>query len=350
MISPDLRNDHSQSFSRIDFGFFGPENIHRVLGTWDCHLYPKKNDKANPVTKSVDVYLKSNEKMKRNLMNIELENLKVNDVISFRPSYCPTNSVFLVVHGGEKTTEILDTLYCKKFLRTGKIDTKISQRIAIIPAFEEFSLDGEVLFVTSQNTIRKKQLQPSILQEPQSGGIFNSHLLLIKSTDKFERISAKKLQLAFHTTNTSLLISWEAPNILEMGKYYITGYALEIDINLPNVTDKDGLIELNIPSGKPKIAVNLMKFYSSEDLVRVKEVHVRVRVISRIFQSEAISKSLNILILEEPEKSQTVIGLFIMAMLVGTDEKNISEIFFRNHKFTNIFKILAFEYFENLNN
>jgi hypothetical protein len=58
----------NQNFSTINFGSFGPENIQKILGTWDCHLFPKKNDKANPVTRPVDVYLKSNEKMKRDLM------------------------------------------------------------------------------------------------------------------------------------------------------------------------------------------------------------------------------------------------------------------------------------------
>ena len=39
--------------------------------------------------------------MKRDLMNIQLGNFKVNDVISFRPSKCPPNSVFLVVYAGQ---------------------------------------------------------------------------------------------------------------------------------------------------------------------------------------------------------------------------------------------------------
>jgi hypothetical protein len=309
----------NQNFSTINFGSFGPENIQKVLGTWDCHLYPKKNDKANPVTRPVDVYLKSNEEMKRDLMNIQLEKFKIDDVISFRPSYCPPNTVFLVVYGCDEATEILDTLYCKKFLRTSRINGQISKRIAIIPAFEEYSLEGEVLFVTSQNTIRRSQIQTTILSEPQYAPIYDSNMLLIKSTDNFKRIAPKKLQLAFSPSNTSLLISWEAPENVEMGKYYITGYAIEIDINLPDGTKRNGLIEQNIQSGKNEIAVNLQKFYSREDLVKIKEVHVRVRVISTIYQSEAVLKSMNILILDEPEKSHTVIGLFVMAMLVGSD-------------------------------
>jgi hypothetical protein len=32
----------NQNFSTINFGSFGPENIQKILGTWDCHLFPKK--------------------------------------------------------------------------------------------------------------------------------------------------------------------------------------------------------------------------------------------------------------------------------------------------------------------
>jgi hypothetical protein len=172
-------------------------------------------------------------------------------------------------------------------------------------------------FSNPQVSIRRNQIHKNILSE---SSIFDSNMLLIKSTDNFKRIAPKKLQLAFSPSNTSLLISWEAPKTdVEMGKYYITGYAIEIDIKLPDFTKRDGLIEQNIHSGKKEIVVNLQKFYSREDLVKIKEVHVRVRVISRIYQSEAVLKSMNILILDEPEKSQTVIGLFVVAMLVGTD-------------------------------
>ena len=209
----------------------------------------------------------------------------------------------------------MDTLYCKKFLKSSKIDTEISNQIAIIPAFEEHTPRGELQFITSRGIIRKKQIQSQQLAE--ENGIFASTILLIKPTasNDFQRITAKNLQLNFHDTNTSLLISWEEPDVLEMGQYYITKFLIEI--NLPQLSEKNGIIEEEILSGKQKIEVNLSKFYSHEDLRQVKEVHVRLRVVSRIYQSQAISKSLNILILEEPEKSQLSIGLFIVAMLVA---------------------------------
>lgn len=211
----------------------------------------------------------------------------------------------------------MDTLYCKKFLKSSKINTEISHQISIIPAFEEHTPQGEQQFVTSRGIIRKKQNQPPLLSE--DNGIFASSFLLIKPTaaNDFQRITAKSLQLSFHTTNTSLLISWEEPDIVEMGRYYITKFVIEIDVNMPHLTENNGIIEEEILSGKKKIEVNLSKFYSHDDLVQVNEVHVRLRVVSRIYQSEAISKSLNILILEEPEKSQLSIGLFVVAMLVA---------------------------------
>ncbi|CAG5080073.1 Oidioi.mRNA.OKI2018_I69.PAR.g9464.t1.cds [Oikopleura dioica] len=311
----ESRNSESETFSRINFGSLGPDNIQKVLGRWECVLIPRKPGKANVITKQVDVLLKSNETMQRDLMNIKLQDLNVDELISFRPSFCPDNCVFLIVYGGDKSTRILDTLYCKKFLKSSKIDPKISHQIAIIPAFEEHTPRGELQFITSRGIIRKKQIQSQQLAE--ENGIFASTILLIKPTasNDFQRITAKKLQLNFHDTNTSLLISWEEPDILEMGRYYITKFLIEI--NLPQLSEKNGIIEEEILSGKKKIAVNLSKYYSHEDLRQVKEVHVRLRVVSRIYQSEAISKSLNILILEEPEKSQLSIGLFIVAMLVA---------------------------------
>lgn len=95
-------SSESETVSRINFGAFGAENIKKVLGRWECLLFPRKTGKANVITKQVDVYLKSNETMQRNLMNIELQNLKVDENVSFRPSFCPDNSVFLVVYGGDK--------------------------------------------------------------------------------------------------------------------------------------------------------------------------------------------------------------------------------------------------------
>ena len=86
-------SSESETVSRINFGAFGAENIKKVLGRWECLLFPRKTGKANVITKQVDVYLKSNETMQRNLMNIELQNLKVDENVSFRPSFCPDNSV-----------------------------------------------------------------------------------------------------------------------------------------------------------------------------------------------------------------------------------------------------------------